>query len=252
VLGLIDDLYKLSARVRLILQFALSISLLTQLRGTAYYPEFFGNAFIDSTLALVWLVFWANLLNMFDNHDGAAAGVIGIVFLGLSILAWLDGSTAIMTISITILGSTLGFLHWNWPPARIYLGDSGALLLSYTAGIFFLLIDFSNMSPLSSLFVPMICSGVLLLDFLLVFFSRLRRGVSPTIGDKTHSAHRLLKKGLSKSRINLILYSFTVIGNLFGIFVTLPQFSTLEELLIVLLFGIIGALYLSRIGKLSY
>ncbi len=127
--GLIDDLRKLSPWPRFITQSLFGIAISVFLVATNTLGSPFGNDWIDIPITTLFIVGITNSINFFDNIDGGASGAIAIAAIFLFILSWQGGQFLIAALAIVLAGATLGFLLWNKPPARIYMGDAGALFL---------------------------------------------------------------------------------------------------------------------------
>jgi UDP-GlcNAc:undecaprenyl-phosphate/decaprenyl-phosphate GlcNAc-1-phosphate transferase len=154
---------------------------------------------------------------MFDNHDGSASGVSLLILLFILFLSIKSNQTLVLTMSSILIAATLPFLFWNLPPARIYLGDSGATFLGTSIGVLLISIDFTTLSPLNAILASFCLIGILVLDFSVAVLSRLRRGISPMIGDKAHTAHRLIRLSLSKNKTTLVIWFITIWFGFHGI-----------------------------------
>lgn len=131
IIGLIDDIKKLSPWPRFLVQntVGLGIALLLISTNTLGAPS--GNQYLDVLITVFWIVGITNSINFFDNIDGGASGTVAISSMFLFLLALHGGQYVIAALSIVLSGATVGFLIWNKAPARIYMGDAGALFLEY-------------------------------------------------------------------------------------------------------------------------
>jgi UDP-GlcNAc:undecaprenyl-phosphate GlcNAc-1-phosphate transferase len=211
LLGLIDDLKPQSATLRLVIQNLVSAITVSFLAFGGFIEiNITESKFINLIVCNLWVVAVCNFLNMFDNHDGSAAGVSFIIFLGIAFLSYSQQQLILFPLAISFAASIAGLLIFNFPPARIYLGDSGAMLLGFAIGSFSIQLETSARSPLLSWAIPILLIGVLATDFTVSVFSRIRRGISPMVGDKAHIAHRLLRLGFTKTETTLIIWSIAL------------------------------------------
>jgi UDP-GlcNAc:undecaprenyl-phosphate GlcNAc-1-phosphate transferase len=149
-------------------------------------------------VTIFWIVGICNSINFFDNLDGAAAGAVAIAALGVFVIAFDRGQELVSALSVVTAGATIGFLMWNKSPAKIYMGDAGALFLGIIISVATIRLN-PGIDPIwKSLAIPVILLGVPLLDTCVAVFSRIARGLSPLTGGKDHLSHRLVRAGLSR------------------------------------------------------
>ena len=206
VIGLVDDIKKLSPWPRFIAQnlFGLVIAIILIATSTLGSPT--GNTLIDVAITTLWIVGITNSINFFDNVDGGASGTIAISSLFLFFLALQGGQYAIAALSLVLSGATTGFLLWNKPPARIYMGDAGALFLGILIATLTLRFDPNPINLSASFSLPILLLAVPILDTSVAVISRLRRRISPFQGGQDHLSHRLMRAGLSKKQAVLSLW----------------------------------------------
>jgi len=206
-MGLIDDLRSLSPWPRLITQSALGtvVALVIVNGGTTGTP--FGTSTINTAVTIFWIVGICNSINFFDNLDGAAAGAVAIVALGVFFIAFDRGQELVSALSIVTAGATIGFLLWNKSPAKIYMGDAGALFLGIIISVATIRLNPGIEPTWKSLTIPVILLAVPLLDTCVAVFSRLARGVSPLTGGKDHLSHRLVRAGLTRPIAAIALWA---------------------------------------------
>ena len=198
LMGLIDDLRGLPPLPRLIVQtvVAIVVALFMLHRDIDAMP--LGNHFLNDLINIVWIVAICNSINFFDNLDGGAAGSVAVSTLGIAIIAADQGQELVTALSVVTCGATVGFLLWNKSPAKIYMGDAGALFLGVLVAVLTIRLD-PGITPLfNSLAILPMLLAVPILDTCIAVFSRLRRGISPFTGGKDHLSHRLMRKGFSK------------------------------------------------------
>jgi UDP-GlcNAc:undecaprenyl-phosphate GlcNAc-1-phosphate transferase len=206
-MGLIDDLRSLSPWPRLIAQSLVGtvVALVIVNSGTTGTP--FGTSTINTAVTIFWIVGICNSINFFDNLDGAAAGAVAIAALGVFFIAFDRGQELVSALSIVTVGATIGFLMWNKSPAKIYMGDAGALFLGIIISVATIRLNPGIEPTWKSLTIPAILLAVPLLDTCVAVFSRLARGVSPLTGGKDHLSHRLVRAGLSRPMAAIALWA---------------------------------------------
>ena len=219
-MGLFDDLRSLSPWPRLITQSVVGTVVAFVIvnngtigtpfgttnmpRGSAAYVEGvtstgLGNgSWLNTLVTILWIVGICNSINFFDNLDGAASGAVAIAALGVFFIAFDRGQELVSALSIVTAGATIGFLMWNKSPAKIYMGDAGALFLGVIISVATIRLNPGITPTWKSLTIPVILLAVPLLDTCVAVFSRLARGLSPLTGGKDHLSHRLVRAGLSR------------------------------------------------------
>jgi len=204
---------------------------------------------LDFLITIFWIVGICNSINFFDNLDGGAAGTVAISASFLTYLTLQSGQSFIAALAIVIVGATCGFLIWNRPPARIYMGDAGALFLGVLIATLSLRLNPSTESTLASLAVPILLLGIPILDTSVAVLSRIRRGVSPFQGGTDHLSHRLIRLGLSRKVSVVVLWFLSVV---FGILVLiLTNINSHLELLIVFLSALLWVVLFTAFFKTS-
>ena len=197
-MGLFDDLRSLSPWPRLITQTVVGtvVALVIVNGGTVGTP--FGTSTLNTAITIFWIVGICNSINFFDNLDGAASGAVAIAALGVFFIAFDRGQELVSALSIVTTGATIGFLMWNKSPAKIYMGDAGALFLGVIISVATIRLNPGIVPTWKSLAIPVMLLAVPLLDTCVAVFSRLSRGLSPLTGGKDHLSHRLVRAGLSR------------------------------------------------------
>jgi UDP-GlcNAc:undecaprenyl-phosphate GlcNAc-1-phosphate transferase len=213
-MGLFDDLRSLSPWPRLILQTVVGtvVAFVIVENGTIGTP--FGNSgsgdsgsWINTAVTIFWIVGICNSINFFDNLDGAASGAVAIAALGVFFIAFDRGQELVSALSIVTAGATIGFLMWNKSPAKIYMGDAGALFLGIIISVATIRLNPGITPTWYSLAIPVMLLAVPLLDTCVAVFSRLARGLSPLTGGKDHLSHRLVRGGFSRRVAAVSLWS---------------------------------------------
>ncbi|MDP6553676.1 MAG: MraY family glycosyltransferase [Pirellulaceae bacterium] len=220
VVGLIDDRRGLDWRVRISIQFAVAaFCVVTQgWRLTAFIDLPRLSWIISMGLSTIWIVALINSFNMLDNMDGLSAGVAGIssALLATVMLISPDPITKqpqlfVAGFLLVLVGSLLGFLWHNRPPARIFMGDAGSYFIGFCIAVATLLATYTgyeSKAPLAIL-APLCVMAVPLYDMITVIWIRVRSGESPFHADKNHFSHRLVELGLTKTQAVLTVYLMT-------------------------------------------
>ena len=232
LVGLWDDLKSLNPLPRFIGQSiaGLVVAIILILNDNIGNPT--GITALDAAITVLWIVGICNSINFFDNLDGGAAGTVAIAAISLTYLAITGDQYFIAALSVVLAGSTLGFLIWNRAPARIYMGDAGALFLGVLLAILTVRFKPTTETSISSFAIPILLLAVPILDTTVAVFSRLRRKVSPFQGGKDHLSHRLVRAGLSRKLSAIMLWSLTGIFSFFAVLISLPNNG--NEVIIVL------------------
>ena len=225
VVGLIDDLRRLSPWPRFITQSLFGVAISTLLVGTDTLGSPFGNNWIDIPITTLFIVGVTNAINFFDNIDGGASGAIAIAAVFLFILSWQGGQFLIAALSIVLAGATLGFLIWNKPPARIYMGDAGALFLGILIASLVIRFDPNPIDRISSFAIPLLLLAVPILDTSVAVASRIRRRISPFQGGRDHLSHRLMRMGFNKRQSVFILWIGSILFASFAISISNASYS---------------------------
>jgi UDP-GlcNAc:undecaprenyl-phosphate GlcNAc-1-phosphate transferase len=207
LMGLVDDLRSLSPWPRLITQSLVGsiVAFIIVQGGTIGTP--FGTSALNTAVTIFWIVGICNSINFFDNLDGAASGAVAIAALGVFFIAFDRGQELVSALSIVTAGATIGFLMWNKSPAKIYMGDAGALFLGVIIAVATIRVNPGIVPTWKSLLIPIMLLAVPLLDTCVAVFSRLARGLSPLTGGKDHLSHRLVRAGLSRRAAAISLWS---------------------------------------------
>lgn len=221
VLGAIDDLRPLPGRVKFPLIYAAASVPVWFGMTTTFLTNPLGGALIPLGVAggivtVAWLGSMAIAMNEIDGVDGLAAGVATITAVTLLVAAATRGDGAMMTLAAAVGGAALGFLRHNFNPARIFMGDSGAMLLGYLLGAAAVLGLFKTVTVLS-LAVPLLALAVPILDTGFAIVRRFRAGVSIFLPDRGHLHHRLLDRGLTQRQTVLVLYLLSALLGLGGL-----------------------------------
>ncbi len=245
LLGIIDDVFRLSARVKLSIE--LFVAVLIVLDGirieTLSLPFsdeklFLGN--FSYLITVLWIVGIINSVNLIDGLDGLAAGISFINLLSIAIMAYMAGEVVILTLSAIVMMSTLGFLFYNFYPAKIFMGDTGSLFLGYVIAILSLLGMYKSVT-LFNMIIPIIILGVPITDTFFAIIRRIlnRRPISEP--DKSHLHHKLMNLGLSHRNTVLTLYGVSIVFSLLA-FILVSSTLWVSSIIIILFIILVQAI----------
>jgi len=216
-LGLWDDRWPTSPPAKLLWQSAAAIVVV--MAGVKI--QMFGSQAVDLSVSLIWILAVTNAFNLLDNMDGLAAGVASIAasfFLGL---AAYNGQYLVGALAAALLGACLGFLLFNFNPARIFMGDAGSLFIGFVMAALAIKMRFPGQTLAVSWMVPILVLAVPLADTAYVTVARLRRGDPFWRGGKDHLSHRLVTLGASHRRAVALLYAAGTLLGLAGVAVSI-------------------------------
>jgi UDP-GlcNAc:undecaprenyl-phosphate/decaprenyl-phosphate GlcNAc-1-phosphate transferase len=242
VVGLLDDGGFLHHQVKLFIGMPVAaLFLLASGIRAQVFSEFVpGTAGIvlDSCLTVVWVVGITASFSILDHMDGLCAGIAAVAAGFFTLSASLNGQTMVRTLAAAALGAALGFLRWNFNPAKIFMGDGGAMFLGFLMATLGLKIRPEGSHFPASWLVPVLILGVPIFDTTLVSISRARRGLLPfTSPGKDHTAHRLSNTGLGHRGAVLVLYCLAVLFGGLGVLVPRVSPGTAYALAGVLVVG---------------
>jgi UDP-GlcNAc:undecaprenyl-phosphate GlcNAc-1-phosphate transferase len=206
-MGLYDDLKGLEPWPRLVAQTIAGIAVAIYLIQNETLGQAFSNQALNYVVTIIWIVGICNSINFFDNLDGGASGTVAVISIFLFAIAFNQGQSLVSALAVITAGATLGFLIWNKVPAKIYMGDAGALFLGIIIAVLTIRLD-PEVDPQSrALAIPLLLMAVPILDTTTVVISRLSRGVSPFTGGRDHISHRLMRKGLGRKTTAYVLWA---------------------------------------------
>ncbi|MGA1279846.1 MAG: glycosyltransferase family 4 protein [Candidatus Nanopelagicaceae bacterium] len=223
LIGLWDDIKNLSALPRFIAQTIAGVFTAFLLISSSTSGNPTGSATIDTIVTVVWIVGICNSINFFDNLDGGAAGTVAVSSIAVAILALTGDQYVIAALATVMAGGTLGFLIWNKSPARIYMGDAGALFLGVVIATLTIRLDPTTDVLIGSFATPLLILAVPILDTTVAVLSRLRRGISPFQGGRDHLSHRLIRKGISRKSSAIILWGLSALFASLAILISRPN-----------------------------
>ena len=222
---MIDDLRNLPPAPRFLAQTFAAIFTAVILISSDNFGNPTGSRIFEVSITILWIVGICNSINFFDNLDGGAAGTVAISSLGLAVISIGAKQYLITAMSVVTLGSMLGFLIWNKSPARIYMGDAGALFLGILISVLTIRLKPTTDSHLGSYATPILLLAIPILDTTVAVISRLRRNMSPFQGGQDHLSHRLIRYGMPRRSAAFFLWGLSSIFVGFAIFLNTSTFS---------------------------
>jgi UDP-GlcNAc:undecaprenyl-phosphate/decaprenyl-phosphate GlcNAc-1-phosphate transferase len=211
VVGFLDDRGWLHHQIKLFVAMPLAAVILL---ASGIHAQVFslavagrGGYWLDAALTIVWVVGITASFSILDHMDGLCAGVAATASVFFAILASLNGQTLVATLAASVLGAAAGFLRWNFKPAKIFMGDGGAMFLGFLMATLALKLRLEHASSVASWLAPVLILSATIFDTTLVTISRSRRGLLPfATPGKDHSAHRLANLGLGQRGAVLTIY----------------------------------------------
>jgi UDP-GlcNAc:undecaprenyl-phosphate GlcNAc-1-phosphate transferase len=244
IVGLIDDLGQLGPGIKLAGQLV-AVSVL--IKSGIYIKLFFLHPAVGIAISVVWLLAVTNAFNLIDVMDGLSAGTAAVAASILLVVAALDGKVVAATLLAALAGACLGFLRYNFEPAKIYMGDTGSMFLGLLLGALTMELAYTRHNHLSAL-APALILGVPLFDMLFVMWVRYRRGIPVMLGSPDHVALRLRRWRLSTRQTVAVSYAAT--GALGAAALVMMQLSTNGALAVLVLLAALAlgaGLWLRRI-----
>ncbi len=257
IVGFADDTKGVSPKIKLLGQIIAAI--VTMLWGVrvdfltnpiaegVISLELLGFDFLSYVVTVFWIVGVTNAVNLIDGLDGLAAGVSAIAAVTLGIVAMLEGHPAVASMSFILAASSLGFLKYNFHPAKIFMGDTGSMFLGFNLASIAIL-SFTKSATVVSLFLPIVILGIPLADTLFAIIRRYTSGKPIFAADKDHLHHRLLALGLSHKNTVLAIYGVSTVLGISAIIATL---ATTPQGFIIMIATVVVSLYAAdKIGLL--
>ncbi|HEX2715715.1 MAG TPA: MraY family glycosyltransferase [Candidatus Acidoferrales bacterium] len=212
LVGILDDRGLLHHQVKLFVGMPLAALILL---ASGIHAQLFSAALAgkpgylaDAGLTVLWVVGITASFSILDHMDGLCAGVAAMASVFFAIFASLSGQLLVSTLAAAVLGAAVGFLRWNFNPAKIFMGDGGAMFLGFFMATLALKLRPAGLPQATAWIVPVLILGVPIFDTTLVSISRSRRGLLPfATPGKDHTAHRLANVGLGQRRAVLAMYA---------------------------------------------
>lgn len=217
IVGFLDDRGWLHHQIKLFLGMPVAavVLLASGIHANVFHVLVGGKTgtWLDAALTIVWVVGVTASFSILDHMDGLCAGVAAMASAFFALLAYLNGQTVVTTLAAATLGAAAGFLRWNFKPAKIFMGDGGAMFLGFLMAALGLKLRLEQSSNLAGWLAPVLILGATIFDTTLVTISRSRRGLLPFAAPgKDHSAHRLANLGLGERGAVVAMYLGGAIG----------------------------------------
>jgi UDP-GlcNAc:undecaprenyl-phosphate GlcNAc-1-phosphate transferase len=243
--GLIDDFHNLKAPLKFVLQLLAAIIVTSGgflIRSlTLPYLGTLSLGLLSYPVTVLWMVAISNAINMIDGTDGLAGGISGFAALSMGIISLLQGAVITSVLCFALFGAIAGFLVFNYPPAKIFMGDSGSLFLGFCLASFPLAGGISKISAFGTLLVPVTLLTIPILDMITSVIRRLRNKIPIIHPDKEHIHHKLLDMGLNQRQILGVLYGFSIYLSVVAITsVILPKEVNVYLILVVWAGSLLG------------
>ncbi|MEW6540430.1 MAG: MraY family glycosyltransferase [Bacillota bacterium] len=249
LLGVWDDIRGASPRLKLAVQFLAALALIP----FGFHVEFLTNplggiiylGWWGIPLTVFWVVAVTNALNLIDGLDGLAAGTALIASFTLAVVAAVAGNMAVVAVTLILAGALLGFLRYNFHPARVFLGDTGSMFLGFTLATLAIM-GLTKGATALSVIIPVVILGIPLTDTAFAVLRRYRNGSPIFYPDKGHLHHRLLGAGLTHRGAVLSMYGVNVV--LGGSAVLLTILSTEQAVLMLFILAVLLLTAANRVG----
>jgi len=249
VMGFLDDMLEITAKAKLAGQLAAAIvvviwgGLQIEVVNLPFIGEFdFG--YLSIPITIIWIIGITNAINLIDGLDGLAAGVSTIALITIAVMAMIMGNVFVIATASILAASSLGFLFYNFHPAKIFMGDTGSLFLGFMISVLALL-GFKNVAVVS-LIIPVIILGIPISDTFFAIVRRIRTKQPIMAPDKSHLHHCLLRSGFSHRQTVLIIYGLAI---LFGVAAVLfSQATVWGAILLIVVMLIAIELFVEVIG----
>ena len=250
--GILDDRGLLHHQVKLFvgMPLAAAILLLSGVRTQVFSTLLGGRSgdLLDIFLTVVWVVGITASFSILDHMDGLCAGIAAMASAFFAMLAYLNGQILVTVLAAAVLGAATGFLRWNFKPAKIFMGDGGAMFLGFLMATLGLKLRLESSNMLSAWAVPVLVLGATIFDTTLVTISRSRRGLLPfATPGKDHAAHRLANLGLGQRGAVLAMYILGAVSGLLAFLVSFLRFSiSFGVFALAVLLALAGIAFLER------
>lgn len=250
--GIWDDVKQIGPKTKLtgqilaavvVVAFGNQVEFITNPWGHVFYL-----GFLSILLTIFWIVGFTNIVNLIDGLDGLAAGISLISSLTIFTILWQMGQVDLACVALALAGAALGFLRYNFNPAKIFMGDTGSMLLGYTMATISVMGAVKTAATIS-LVVPVIVLGLPILDTTFAIIRRKINGRPVFKPDKGHMHHRLLALGLSQKQAVLLMYAVTAL--LGYVAILLAKVNILVGIIIVLAILCVCVFIATKLGMIA-
>ena len=223
ITGILDDVYDLPAKIKLLMQIIAAIIVVSFGIRIEIFTNFFASAgyinlgILSIPLTIFWIVGITNTVNLIDGLDGLAAGIAMIASFTLAYIALINNRVETATLLVILAGSSLGFLPYNFNPAKVFMGDSGSLFLGYFLSVVSILGAVKGAAAITY-FLPVLALGLPIFDTSYAILRRLINKRPIMEADKGHLHHKLLDIGFNHKKAVLVLYSISILLGITAIF----------------------------------
>ncbi|MCB9747894.1 MAG: undecaprenyl/decaprenyl-phosphate alpha-N-acetylglucosaminyl 1-phosphate transferase [Candidatus Omnitrophica bacterium] len=217
IFGTIDDIKPISSTIRLFAQLIASLIVISAGLTVSFLPETWWGDFLTAGITFIWILGIVNALNFFDGADGLATGMSVIAAFFFFMITLHTEQFQVTLLAAIVIGVGLGFLIFNFKPAKIYLGDGGSTLFGFLLACLALYGGWSSRGPVVAFGIPVLILGVLIFDMIYITISRIRNGHVKTIRQwldyrgNDHFHHRLINLGFKEHHAVLFIYTICVI-----------------------------------------
>ncbi|MFH1093399.1 MAG: MraY family glycosyltransferase [Candidatus Omnitrophota bacterium] len=243
-LGVIDDIQPLKAKTKLIFQFILALIVFFSGIRVTFFTN---NIVLSAALTILWIIGVTNAFNLMDNMDGLSCGSAFISTFIFFLVASTTGQFFVSSILACFGGVLLGFLIFNFTPAKVFMGDAGSMFIGYTISLLTIINTYyrpERALTLTPVIMPLLILAIPIFDMLSVIYIRLKNKVSIFTADKNHISHRMVNFGMSHKQAVLFIYlvnlciglSALLLGalNKYGCFIVLLQALGILTIIIIL------------------
>ncbi|MBE5812754.1 MAG: undecaprenyl/decaprenyl-phosphate alpha-N-acetylglucosaminyl 1-phosphate transferase [Clostridiales bacterium] len=245
IAGIWDDIKPIKAWTKLLFQIAAA----TVVVGFGVRIDFITNPFngamiyfpnyIAIPLTMIWIVGITNAINFIDGLDGLAAGTASISSLSLLFISIFWSDYELIFLTAALAGATLGFLPFNFNPAKIFMGEAGSAFLGFTLGTISIMGMIKSYATLA-IVIPLVVLGLPIFDTAFAIIRRLLKGQSPMKADRGHLHHRLVDSGLTQKQAVLILYAISAVLGLAGLLIVQGMWKIIILFVIIMIFIVAG------------
>lgn len=251
-LGIIDDMREVSPKAKLLLQFVAATVLICFGIEVEFITNPLGGiinlGWFSIPVTLLWIIGVTNAVNLVDGLDGLAAGIAGIAAGTLGVVAWTQGKYLEASLALILMGSILGFLRFNFYPAKIFMGDSGSMFLGFTLSALSIM-GLAKSAAIISLFIPILVLGVPIMDTLFAIIRRYMNNQPIFQADKDHLHHRLLASGLSHPQTVMAIYAINIILSSSAVLLTV--LTTTQSVFILVAVSVLVLVGANKLGVLG-
>ena len=227
IVGIVDDIKPLDAKIKFVFQIIAAIMIvISGIKIKAVTNPFSPDGItslemygISTFITIIWIVGVTNAINFIDGLDGLAAGVSSIAAVFLIFIAFINGRTTEVILTCALAGATLGFLPYNFNPAKIFMGDTGSTFLGFTLATISIQGSMKQYAAIAVL-VPIIVLGIPIFDTAFAILRRIFSGKAPWEADRGHLHHRLIDAGYSQRQTVLLLYTLSTLLGVVALSIT--------------------------------